>query len=422
MNFTILENGIRIFTHHDSNAESAALGVYINVGSGHETLFQNGLAHMLEHALLKGRTNSHLGRSRKQTLELNACFHAYTTRQETAFLAQISSIHLPQALKALLGMITTSSISLQKIDEVRREIDIEICEKTKSPSDIAFDAFLQTCFQDHSIGRPVLGTSQTISNFNLIDLKNFKRKHYLAPQLLVCGVGNVNHDLITKISEIKLQTISKELTSPIEPIFWTGGRREVFFPVKQSFLYIGFGMPWKNNDSMYSLTLLAYLLNDSLATLSDQNHYNNEEESRFIFSRAQFYRNIGVLGIFTKIDICSVNRIIKALGLTLKDMSRFVSKKNLEESKNRLIKDLFPITASVTDRLHLFSESILKSNKFSSKKRIVENIQRISEKRTCQLMEELLSTTNPAVTILSEHSTLMQQEQLIKNLTISCGN
>ena len=198
---TVLPGGLRVVTESLPAVRSVALGIWVGVGSRDEDSQYAGATHYLEHLLFKG--------TRKRTaLEISAAMdavggemNAFTAKEYTCYYARVLDADLPLAIDVLSDMVTDSLIEPRDVDAERNVILEEIAMNDDEPSDTVHEAFTSRLFGDTPLGRPILGTADSINAITRGQINEHYVTRYTPPQLVVAAAGNLDHD--TVVAEIR---------------------------------------------------------------------------------------------------------------------------------------------------------------------------------------------------------------------------
>src|SRR6516165_9985462 len=198
---TVLPGGLRVVTESLPAVRSVALGIWVGVGSRDEDTEYAGATHYLEHLLFKG--------TRKRTaLEISAAMdavggemNAFTAKEYTCYYARVLDADLPLAIDVLSDMVTDSLIEPRDVDAERNVILEEIAMNDDEPSDTVHEAFTSRLFGDTPLGRPILGTADSINAITRGQINEHYVTRYTPPQLVVAAAGNLDHD--TVVAEIR---------------------------------------------------------------------------------------------------------------------------------------------------------------------------------------------------------------------------
>ncbi|MEK9925093.1 MAG: pitrilysin family protein, partial [Alphaproteobacteria bacterium] len=201
---TTLSNGLRVATRHMPHATSVSIGIWVNAGARDERPQEQGIAHMLEHMAFKGTTRRDAQAIATEVEDVGGYMNAHTSREETAYYLRLLPEHLPLAVDILADILTESTLPEIEIERERGVIIQEIGQSLDTPDDLVFDLFSKSAHQQHTLGRPILGTIESVSGFDRRDLGGFMTRHYGAGQMLVCAAGAIEHDDLARRVEERL--------------------------------------------------------------------------------------------------------------------------------------------------------------------------------------------------------------------------
>jgi predicted Zn-dependent peptidase len=195
---TVLPSGLRIITEQMPSVRSAAIGIWVNVGSRDEVASQTGSAHYLEHLLFKG-TKNRTALDISSTIDaVGGEMNAFTSKEVTCFYTRVLDTSVPQAIEVLVDMITSATITTVDVDQERQVVLEEIAMRDDDPADIVHEQFSRALYGDAPLGRSILGTVENISSLSRRSIHGFYRKHYTPDRLVIAVAGNVDHAAIVK--------------------------------------------------------------------------------------------------------------------------------------------------------------------------------------------------------------------------------
>ena len=191
---SVLPGGLRVVTEFLPSVRSVALGIWVGVGSRDEDVPHAGATHYLEHLLFKG--------TRKRTaLEISSVMdavggemNAFTAKEYTCYYARVLDADLPLAIDVLSDMVTASLIEPRDVDAERNVVLEEIAMNDDDPTDSVHEAFTTHLFGDTPLGRPILGTVDSINAITRDQILEHYVARYTPPHLVVAAAGNVDHD------------------------------------------------------------------------------------------------------------------------------------------------------------------------------------------------------------------------------------
>ena len=211
---TVLPGGLRVITESLPSVRSAAFGIWAGVGSRDEGPAHAGATHYLEHLLFKG--------TRKRTaLEISATMdevggelNAFTGKEYTCYYARVLDADLPLAIDVLSDMVTSSLIEPKDVDAERGVILEEIAMNDDDPSDSVHEAFVAQLFGDTPLGRPILGTVDSINSIAREEIAEHYAARYTPPNLVVAAAGHLEHE---RVAEAVRQSFSHVLRGDPAP-------------------------------------------------------------------------------------------------------------------------------------------------------------------------------------------------------------
>ncbi len=196
---TVLPGGLRVITESLPAVRSAAIGIWVGVGSRDEDTAHAGATHYLEHLLFKGT-------SRRTALDISAAMdavggelNAFTGKEFTCYYARVLDSDLPLAIDVLCDMVTSSLITPRDVDAERGVVLEEIAMNEDDPSDTAHEAFTEALFGDTPLGRPILGTVSSINAITRDQIAEHYHARYTAPHLVVAAAGNLRHETVVDL-------------------------------------------------------------------------------------------------------------------------------------------------------------------------------------------------------------------------------
>jgi predicted Zn-dependent peptidase len=195
-------SGLRVVTERMPGVRSISLGFWVLAGSRDEPPAISGSSHFLAHLLFKG-TETRTARDIAEAFDaVGGDVNAFTSKEYTCFYARVLDGDLELAVDHLVDMFQHSVLRSADLDAERQVILEEINMHEDSPEDVVHDLFTETLWPDHPLGRPVLGTAETIRAATRAKVHRFYRRHYVPGRLVVAAAGNLRHeDLLRALGE-----------------------------------------------------------------------------------------------------------------------------------------------------------------------------------------------------------------------------
>ncbi|HYE28537.1 MAG TPA: pitrilysin family protein [Allosphingosinicella sp.] len=298
MQLTTLANGLKVASREMPGIETAAVGLYAEVGSRHEPARLNGIAHLFEHMVFKGAG----GRSAREISEaiedvggdLNAC----TDRDGTSFMASVLAEHVPLGVELVSDLVLKPHFAAADLE---REMDVvlqELGEARDTPSDIIFDELWSAAFGDQALGRPVLGDEATIAAITGDDLEAWRRGLCRGGGLLLVGAGKVEHGPLVELAETYLSGLPGGEVDPPEPGRFTGGTRVGRAAADQAHLALAFPAPAQLDPDYFAARLFSDLVGGGMSSRLFQRVREERGLAYSVYSQLHPYADSGIFYIY----------------------------------------------------------------------------------------------------------------------------
>src|ERR1043165_4880655 len=189
----VLDNGLRILTERMTQVRSISIGVWLTRGSRHETAERGGIAHFVEHMLFKG-TGTRTAEDIAQAIDsIGGQLDAFTAKEYASYYIKVLDEHLPLAIDILSDIVRNPAFSPEDIEREKKVVVEEIKMVEDTPDDLVHELFTQGFWENHPLGRPILGTRETVESFTAETLRQYFVNTYTPANLIVSAGGNLEH-------------------------------------------------------------------------------------------------------------------------------------------------------------------------------------------------------------------------------------
>ncbi|MGE5544479.1 MAG: M16 family metallopeptidase, partial [Bacillota bacterium] len=192
----VLPNGATVVTEEIPYVRSAAIGVFVKVGSKHEPAELNGISHFIEHMLFKGTESMNARQIAESFEKMGGQLNAYTSKEHTCFYARVLDESLYEAMDVLFDMLFNSAMNERDVETERGVIVEEINMYEDTPDELIHDIFAQTIMAGHPLGRPILGHEETIASLSRDTINQYYRAFYHPANMVFAVVGNINSEQV----------------------------------------------------------------------------------------------------------------------------------------------------------------------------------------------------------------------------------
>jgi predicted Zn-dependent peptidase len=196
---TVLPGGLRVVTESMPTVRSVTVGVWVGVGSRDEAPSLAGASHYLEHLLFKGTKKRDALAISSAIDAVGGEMNAFTSKEYTCFYARVLDDDLPLAVDIVGDLVTSSVIRASDVESERGVILEEIAMHEDDPTDMVHDQFAREIFQDGPLGRPVLGSVESIESIRRAAISGYYRRRYCPQDMVVAVAGNVDHAKVVRL-------------------------------------------------------------------------------------------------------------------------------------------------------------------------------------------------------------------------------
>ena len=261
-----LANGLSVVSHAMSEVETVSLGIWVGAGSRSEGLAEHGVAHFLEHMAFKGTAQRSAKDIAEEIEAVGGDLNAATGVDSTAYYARVLRKDLALALDILSDIIVSPRFDRGELVRERDVILQEIAAAQDSPEDIAFDLVQEAAFPDQPVGRPILGTVESVSRFKRAHLGSYLSAHYHGPNMVLAAAGAVDHKALVAEAERQLGTFDTVAAPQPESALYTGGVRRSEKPFEQTHLVIAFQAPPYRHADYFTAQICAGVLGGGMSS------------------------------------------------------------------------------------------------------------------------------------------------------------
>ena len=357
----VLDNGLRVLTEQMSQVRSISIGVWLTRGSRHETAERGGIAHFVEHMLFKG-TASRSAEDIAQAIDsIGGQLDAFTAKEYASYYIKVLDEHLPIALDILSDIVLNPAFTAEDIAREKKVVLEEIKMVDDTPDDLVHELFTQGFWRDHPLGRPILGTRETVESFNEESLRRYFADAYTPRNLIVSAVGNLEHDRLRELVAERfggLRSVGappEEHAPTVVPQILIRNK-----DLEQSHVCLGVSSYPQKHDDRYASYLLNTVLGGSMSSRLFQNVREKRGLAYAVFSGLSSYRDAGSFTIYSG---CANEVVTDVLGLVVEEMrgmrTQLVPSAELRRAKDHLKGSLMLSLENTASRMsHLARQEI----------------------------------------------------------------
>ena len=398
----VLPNGLRLLTERMPHVRSVSFGVWLARGSRHEPQEQSGIAHFVEHMLFKG-TNTRSAEDIAQAIDsVGGQMDAFTAKEYASYYIKVLDEHLPFAVEVLSDIVMNPRFSADDIEKEKKVVLEEIKMVEDTPDDLVHELFTENFWAEHPLGRPILGTRDTVESLDTHALRRYFGGVYTAPNLIVAAVGNIAHEHVRDIvmrAFAELPTNSSPITeAPPCPVPCTIIRNK---DLEQSHVCLGTAGYRQDHVERYSSYVMNTILGGSMSSRLFQNVREKRGLAYAVFSGLSAYRDTGSMTIYAGCANDAVSELIDVVVTELRRVKdEAIEDAELRRAKDHLKGSLMLNLESTSSRMsHVARQEIYFDRQFGLDETL-EGVERVTPDDIQRVARDLFASDSLAATVL----------------------
>ena len=292
-----LANGVTVAVDPLPGAESVSLGLYAGVGSRSEPERLGGLAHLVEHMVFKGAGGRDTRALAEAIEDVGGSLNAWTARDQTVFHGRALSRDLPLVAELIADLVRAPHFDDEHLEREKQVILSELGESIDSPDDVVHDHLFEAAFEEHPIGRPVLGSEQSVRAVIRKDCRDWLAEQFTPSRLVLAASGKVEPDDVLELAERLFGDMEVRDAPQIAPARFTGGVRNDPRSFEQAHWCLAFeGLPAAHQGSP-GLALFVQTLGGGSSSRLFQELREERGLAYSIYAWSQSFADTGLVGI-----------------------------------------------------------------------------------------------------------------------------
>ncbi|WP_420316264.1 M16 family metallopeptidase [Ekhidna sp.] len=402
-----LPNGIRVIHKEVPQTKIAHVGIMLDIGSRDESDEEQGLAHFLEHMAFKGTSKRSSYHIINRLESLGGELNAYTTKEKICFYATLLDIHLDKAVELLADITFNSTFPEKQIEKERSVILEEMSMYKDSPEDSIQDEFDEQMFPNHSLGKNILGTEQTVNSFHQGDFRSFLDRNLNTEKIILSSVGNYSAKKVERLAKKYLSEITHKNHTP-ERTWFSGykpSRKEIRKSITQAHFAMGMPSLSIKDENRIPFFFLVNLLGGP--SMSSRLNLSLREKHGLVYGVDASYAPYLETGQFAIYFATDAKNLKKSQRIILKEIEALKKKPlgsmQLHKAKNQIKGQMALSEENKNAIMLMMAKSQLDLNKIPDINSVFEKIDRITAADIQDLAQRYLPTEEmSALTYLPE--------------------
>jgi len=333
---TRLDNGVRVISDRMPGLSTVSVGIWVATGARYEPLALNGAAHMLEHMVFKGTNRRSAAMIASEVEAVGGQMNAYTTRDTTAFYIRLMSRDLPLAVDVLADLLREPVLDQSELDRERQVIIQEIGMTEDTPDDLIHDLFQERAYPGQALGRPILGSRDTVLSISRDGLRDYLMRNYSAGRLLVAAAGDVEHDKLVALVAERLGDLPQNDGYELETANYVGGDLRREDDLEQVHLLLGFPGVGPHDAAFQTSNVFTSLLGGGMSSRLFQEVREKRGLVYSIYSFVSPSVDSGVVGIYAGTGPDQVAELISVVSDELVKATHDLTDEEVERAKAQI--------------------------------------------------------------------------------------
>jgi predicted Zn-dependent peptidase len=413
----VLPNGLTLITEEMQHIRSVSIGIWIKTGSRDEDLQWNGISHFIEHMVFKGTKNRSAEDIARQVDSIGGNMDAFTAKECVCFNVKVLDEHMPIAMDVLSDLVLNPVFDVQDIGRERGVILEEIKMDEDNPDYLVHEIFTQNFWKDHPLGKPILGTKDTVKRFEREPVLDFYKQRFAPGNLIICAAGHLQHeqfvDLVRKhFGDMKPMSNGFYSSQPkvVSRIILRNKKA-----LEQVQICVGVPSHPIAHEKRHASYILNTLLGGGMSSRLFQNIRERQGLAYAIYSDLSPYRDTGCLSVYAGTSRESAAKVVRSVVSEFRKLkSDAVSDEELRRAKDQLKGSLMLSLESSTARMSNLARQEMYFDRFYTLDELIEKIEGVTAEELQGLANEFFQTDSIAVTVLGNLNGLkLTREHLV---------
>jgi predicted Zn-dependent peptidase len=400
---TRLTNGVRVITETMPHVRSVSVGIWVGTGSRRENSEQNGISHFIEHMLFKGTTKRSAEDIARSVDSIGGNLDAFTAKELVCFNTKVLDQHLSLAMDVIADLVLHPLFREEDIDKEKGVILEELKMEADSPDYLVHEIFSSNFWKDHPLGKPILGTRETVKRFDRLMIEQYYRSVYAPANLIVTGAGNLTHDTLANLVREHFESLPPNGSAPPDHAPTTHARIALRNKKSLEQVHMCLGVPSYPlpHEERFACYVLNTLLGGGMSSRLFQNIRERQGLAYAVFSELNPYRDTGCLSIYAGTSVESARKVVESI---LKEFQQLkqerVSDEELRRAKDHLKGSLMLSLESTSSRMSNLARQEMYFGRFFSLDELVESIEAVSAEDVQRIAQSFFDAKSIALTIL----------------------
>jgi predicted Zn-dependent peptidase len=416
---TRLASGLTVVTETMPHLESVALGTWIKSGSRDETVDEHGIAHLLEHMAFKGTATRSARDIAEQIENVGGEVNAATSTETTSYYARVLKDDTELAIDILADILTESSFDPDELEREKNVILQEIGAANDMPDDVVFDRFAETAFAGQIVGRPILGTPETVMSFSADQIRNYLGRNYTTDRMFVVGAGAVDHDAFVKQVEERFSSLPQQPAEPLvnDKARYTGGETRETRDLMDAQVLLGFEGKAYHARDFYCSQILANILGGGMSSRLFQEVREHRGLCYSVYAFHWGFSDTGIFGVHAATGGENLAELMPVILEELRKSADHIEQQEIDRARAQIRAQLLMGQESPAARAGQIARQMMLYGRPIPNEELMDRLSGITVERLTDLAGRLFFDTVPTLSAIGPVETLAPMNDILGGLT-----
>jgi predicted Zn-dependent peptidase len=311
----VFSNGLVVITEPMEHVHSVSVGIWLRAGSRREPTALNGISHFIEHMVFKGTTRRSAEDIAREVDSVGGMLDAFTSKEMVCFNTRVLDEHLAKVFDVIADMVLEPKFAEDEIEREKSVILEEIRMTQDNPEDLVHELFTQNFWYPHPLGKPILGTPETVGAFSRDTLRTWFHERYSPNNMVITAAGHLTHaQLLDLVGE---RFANRPAGNPLTPESTPAAAPHITVRTKheleQVHLCLGVSALPMTDQRRFAVSVLSNVLGGGMSSRLFQNIRERQGLAYAIFSEMNSYRDAGVLSVYAGTSLETVSQLIRSV-------------------------------------------------------------------------------------------------------------
>ncbi len=400
---TVLGNGVRVVSERMPHVRSVSVGVWISTGSRHERPEENGICHFIEHMLFKGTRTRSAEDIARAVDSIGGNLDAFTAKELVSFNTKVLDEHLAQGFEIVADLVLHPTFCAEDLEREKGVILEELKMEADNPEYQVHEVFAGNFWKDHPLGKPILGTKDTVRRFDRDMIASYYSRNYVGANIVITAAGNLVHEQIVDFASQCFAALPPGEGHPNGQPPATHARISVRHRKSLEQVHVCLGVPSYplSHADRFGCYVLNTVLGGGMSSRLFQNIRERQGMAYSVFSELNPYSDTGCLCVYAGTSLDNVRRVIASVvGEFARLKDEYITEDELRRAIDYLKGSLMLSLESTSSRMSNLARQELYFARFFSLDELVESIERVSRDDVMRIARTFFDPRAIAVSVL----------------------